>query len=80
MLAQEDPLAGSLLAFVMHALTVLKHQPGIGRPVEAGQRELIIERGRSGYLARYDYQRSLQHVTILRLRHQRESGYTPEEI
>ena len=31
-----DPMAGELLDFVLDALQVLTHQPGIGRPVEGG--------------------------------------------
>jgi len=75
-----DPMAGFLLPFILEALGILTLQPGIGRPVEERQRELIIHRGRGGYLARYDYQRQIGHVTILRIRHQREAGYTLEEI
>lgn len=76
----DDPLAGFLLPFIMEALAILALQPGIGRPVEGQQRELIIHRGRGGHLARYNYQRAIGHVTALRIRHQRESGYTLEEI
>lgn len=47
----EDPLAGELLDYILNALDVLTHQPGVGRPVEGGLRELIISR--SGYLGRY---------------------------
>ena len=36
--ASEDPLAGELLDFILDALEVLTHQPGIGRPVEDGLR------------------------------------------
>lgn len=43
-------------------------------------RELIIDRGRSGYLARYQYRRESGVVTVLRIRHQHESGYTLDEI
>ena len=43
----EDPLAGELLDFILDALEVLTHQPGIGRPVEGGLRELIISSRRS---------------------------------
>jgi len=45
----EDPMGGELLDFILDALHVLTHQPGIGRPVEGGLRELIISRRRSGY-------------------------------
>ena len=77
---EDDPMAGMLLPFIMDALAILALQPGIGRPVEGGQRELIIHRGRSGYLARYDYQRGIPRGTVLRIRHHREAGYTAEEI
>lgn len=76
---QDDPLAYELLNFILEALAVLKHQPGIGRPVGQGLRELIISRRRNGYLAKYELDESAQLVRVLRIRHQRESGYTPEE-
>jgi plasmid stabilization system protein ParE len=75
-----DPLAGDLHIYLMQALNVLTQQPGIGRPIGDGLRELIIDRGRGGYLARYQYQQARHLVTVLRIRHQRESGYTDEEI
>ena len=78
--AAGDPLAGDLAGFILDALTVLTHQPGIGRPVERGMRELIISRGRSGYLALYQLDGKAGIVRVLRLRHQRESGYAPEEV
>ena len=77
---QKDPLAGDLYAYLIKALRLLERQPGVGRPVGAELRELIIDRGRSGYLARYQYQREASVVTILRIRHQSESGYTLDEI
>ena len=72
----EDSLAGELLDFILDALQVLTHQPGIGRPVESGLRELIILRHRSGYLARYEFDEDADLVLVARIRHQRESGYT----
>jgi len=76
----EDPLAGELLDFILDALHVLTHQPGIGRPVEGGLRELIISRRRSGYLARYEFDQMRDLVMVARIRHQRESGYSEGEI
>jgi plasmid stabilization system protein ParE len=76
----EDPMAGELLDFVLDALHVLTHQPGIGRPVEGGLRELIISRRRSGYLARYEFDQVRDLVLVARIRHQRESGYSEGEI
>jgi plasmid stabilization system protein ParE len=69
----EDPLAGELLDFILDALQVLTHQPGIGRPVEGGLRELIISRRRSGYLARYAWDDALDRVMVARIRHQRDA-------
>jgi plasmid stabilization system protein ParE len=77
---QQDPLAGDLYAYLIKALRLLERQPGVGRPVGGDLRELIIGRGRSGYLARYQYQPDVQTVTVLRIRHQSESGYTLDEI
>lgn len=80
LVATDDPIAGGLLEFILDALQVLTHQPAIGRPVEGGLRELIISRRRSGYLARYEFQESLDLVLVARIRHQRESGYSDIEI
>lgn len=76
----DDPLAGELLDYILNALEVLTHQPGIGRPVEGGLRELIISRRRSGYLARYAWDDTLDRVLVARIRHQREAGYADEEV
>ncbi len=75
-----DPLASGLFEFVIDALQVLTHQPGIGRPVSGGLRELIISRRRSGYLAKCEYDDATERVHVLRFRHQRESGYSADEI
>jgi plasmid stabilization system protein ParE len=76
----EDPMAGDLLNFILDALQVLTHQPGIGRPVEGGLRELIISRRRSGYLARYEFDDTRDRVLVARIRHQQESGYSELEL
>jgi len=76
----DDPMAGELLDFILDALQVLTHQPGIGRPVEGGLRELIISRWRSGYLARYEFDEARDLVLVARIRHQRESGYSEGEL
>jgi len=75
-----DPLGEGLFAFVLDGLRVLTHQPGIGRPIEGGLRELIIRRGHSGYLARYQFDIERPLVRVLRIRHQREAGYAEGEI
>jgi len=79
LLASDDPMAGDLLDFILDALQVLTHQPGIGRPVEGGLRELIILRRRSGYLARYEFDDARDLILVACIRHQRESGYSEGE-
>jgi plasmid stabilization system protein ParE len=39
------------LALIEDALKSLRRHPYLGRPVTRGLRELVISRGRSGYLA-----------------------------
>ena len=74
--AKSDPLELDLMSFITNAIEILTHQPGIGRPVQEGLRELIIERGSSGYLAKYSIDRAALTVRVLRLRHQKEIGYS----
>lgn len=78
LLASDDSMAGDLLDFILDALQVLTHQPGIGRPIDGGLRELIISRRRNGYLARYEYDDARDRILVARIRHQRESGYPQE--
>ncbi|MBM3345667.1 MAG: type II toxin-antitoxin system RelE/ParE family toxin [Betaproteobacteria bacterium] len=75
-LSADDPGAAARTAsLVTHAIEVLRQHPLIGRLAEAGSRELVISRGRSGYLALYDYDEATDRVTVLGIRHQREAGY-----
>jgi plasmid stabilization system protein ParE len=60
---------------IERAVTVLDEHPLIGRKVELGLRELVISRGKTGYLALYDYDELHDDVTVLALRHQREIDY-----
>lgn len=61
---------------IFEALALLKSHPVIGRPIQQGLRELVISRGRSGYLALYLYDEAADAVSVLAIRHQREAGYT----
>lgn len=54
---------------------MLERHPLIGRPAEAGTHELVIARGRTGYVALYDWLEAIDTAVILALRHQREVGY-----
>lgn len=55
----------------------LKQSHMIGRPVEGhvDLRELVIDFGAAGYLALYRFESSLDAVTILAIKHQREDDY-----
>ena len=62
-------------ALIFDALEILVQHPEIGRKVHFGQRELVISRGRTGYLALYRFLPHIDRILVLALRHQRESGY-----
>jgi plasmid stabilization system protein ParE len=74
-LGGDDP---AVIALIAEAVELLARHPQIGRPAEHGLRELVISRGKSGYLALYDYDRESDLVAILAIRHQREAGYEPD--
>lgn len=58
---------------LLAGLRVLTHAPEIGRRVSPVSRELVIGRNARGYVARYQYIRSLDTVLVVAIRHQRES-------
>ena len=41
---------------ISEAVSMLKRHPLVGRPVDENIRELIISRGRTGYVALYSYE------------------------
>ncbi len=58
------------------AIQVLKRHPDIGRITNtAGKRELIISRGRTGYIAIYEFDKLTEVVVILAIKHQRENEF-----
>jgi plasmid stabilization system protein ParE len=75
-LLETDPLAAQATAvLIFNALEILVQHPEIGRKVHFEQRELVISRGRTGYLALYRFLPHMDRILVLALRHQRESGY-----
>lgn len=60
---------------VLNALDVLTENPLMGRPIGQGLRELVISRGRSGYLALYEFDPIADITMVHAIRHQRESDY-----
>ncbi len=60
---------------ITDALNILQQHPRIGRPREVALRELVISRGKTGYLALYEYDEVADLVIVLAVRHQREQDY-----
>jgi plasmid stabilization system protein ParE len=78
-IAEGDPVrARKQLLSVRRALELLADHPLLGREAEEGRRELILSRGRHGYIAKYRWLPAEDVVLILAVRHQREAGYTEE--
>ena len=72
LLDRAPELAAETVPLILGGLRTLKDHPLIGRPVEADLRELLISRGRTGYIALYRYNPASDVVLVLRVRHQRE--------
>jgi addiction module RelE/StbE family toxin len=68
-------MALEILELIEEAVSILKRHPLMGRPVKSGLRELVISRGRTGYLALYSFETPQNAILILGIRHQREAGY-----
>lgn len=71
-----DPSAAvETKSLIESAIDILASHPLIGRSSEPGLRELVISRGRTGYIALYHYDETEDRVLVLAIRHQREGGY-----
>jgi addiction module RelE/StbE family toxin len=75
LIAQDPQAALDTIGLIEEAVAILRRHPDIGRPAEEGMRELVISRGRIGYLALYDIVEAEDTVLILAIRHRREAGY-----
>ena len=75
LLDQAPDAAPDTVGLIEEAVGVLGRHPFIGREVEHGLRELVISRGKTGYLALYSHEAVEDAVLVLALRHQREVGY-----
>jgi plasmid stabilization system protein ParE len=77
--AETDPdRARARLSSVRAAFEVLADHPLLGRVAEDGRRELVLSRGKYGYIAKYRWLPAEDVVLVLAVRHQREAGYTEE--
>ncbi len=78
-IASEDTVrARTQLQSVRKALQLLADHPLLGRAAENGRRELILSRGRYGYIAKYRWLPADDVVLILAVRHQLEAGYVED--
>ena len=78
-LAEHNPkLARERMLSVRRALELLADHPLLGRQTEDGRRELILSRGRFGYVAKYRWVPAEDVILILAVRHQLEAGYKEE--
>jgi plasmid stabilization system protein ParE len=72
-LYETDPHeAARTIPLIVSALDMLRLHPNIGRRCGSQVRELVISRGRSGYIALYRYDEIRDIARVLAIRHQRE--------
>jgi plasmid stabilization system protein ParE len=67
--------AEATLPLVLDGMRILQAHPEAGRLAENGLRELMISRGRTGYVALYVLDDFADEVWVLAVGHQREAGY-----
>ena len=76
--AQRDPaMALDHVEVVRSAVAMLDAHPEIGQPAgrRSTLREFVISRGKTGYIALYEYSPIEKLVRVVAIRHQREVGY-----
>ncbi|MGY1489619.1 type II toxin-antitoxin system RelE/ParE family toxin [Methylobacillus pratensis] len=73
LLEQSPEWAVATFDIIDHGISLLALHPNIGRPIPGTDlKELVISRGRSGYIALYEFDPLTDQVLILAIRHQRE--------
>lgn len=74
-LLEVDALAArKTIPLILSAIEMLCLHPEIGRRRGGQVRELVISRGKTGYLALYRYDEIRDVARVLTIRHQRELG------
>ena len=68
--------AADVIERIRDAIAMLAEHPLIGRRRDRLRRELVISRGRSGFVAMYRFGAAQDSVFVLRIRHQREAGFS----
>ena len=75
---QADPAAAlDHINKIRSAVLILDTHPEIGRRLRghSSLRELVVSRGKSGYVALYEYSPAESLVRVVAVRHQHEAGY-----
>jgi len=72
---QDMQAATATLDLIDEAVAILRRHPLIGRSIDSDLRELVISRGKTGYVALYSYEEGYDAVLVLSIRHQREAGF-----
>jgi plasmid stabilization system protein ParE len=67
--------AARIISSIREAIGILERHPLVGRSVDEELRELIISRGKTGFVALYSFLEDEDAVLVLALRHQKEAGY-----
>jgi plasmid stabilization system protein ParE len=76
LIEQNRDSALATFEIIEDGVMLLERHPEIGRKLpEADMRELVISRGKTGYVAIYEVIETLDTVLILAIRHQREAGF-----
>jgi len=73
--SHNSKLARERITSGRRAFELLADHPLLGREAEDGRRELILSRGKFGYVAKYRWLPNEDIVLILAVRHQLEVGY-----
>jgi plasmid stabilization system protein ParE len=72
-LRESDPSAAAdTIPLILDGLRLLAIYPLIGRSIDVDRRELLLYRGRAGYVAQYSFRPAADEVVVLAIRHQRE--------
>ena len=74
LLESDASAARQTIPLIISAVETLRLHPNIGRRRESQLRELVISRGKTGYIALYRYNEVRNVVIVLAIRHQREVG------
>ncbi|HEY9145323.1 MAG TPA: type II toxin-antitoxin system RelE/ParE family toxin [Thiobacillus sp.] len=72
LLETDVPAARKTIPLIVSAVETLRLHPNIGRRRGVQVRELVISRGKTGYIALYRYDEIRDVARVLAIRHQRE--------